>query len=227
MLLGCLAGGCCSGSPKGGLCWAVSPPGGSTHGPPRAQCGVRKGGVATVGVGAASSNAAPGPPCLLWQMHRCRNPAPPAPQGLRAFSPWLSTPRRLRRGVWRVLGDVGAGGSSLECGQATQSSNLLPWHSVRVGAGLPLALRRRTSYQSGGCAGRGSWRRPCPESERHRDQAQTKAPRLGPPTAKGTTACGREKPAGMRIVVSRGGHPATSQGHTLSSALRAVCTECR
>lgn len=133
MLLGCLAGGCRSCCPKGGLCWAVSPPGGSTHGPPRAQCGVRKGGAATIG--AASSNAAPGPPCLLWQMHRCRNPAPPAPQGLRAFSPWLSTPRRLRRGVWRALGDVGAGGSSLECGQATQSSNLLPWHSVRVGAG--------------------------------------------------------------------------------------------
>lgn len=75
--------------------------------PPRAQCGVRKGGVATIG--AASSNAAPGPPCLLWQMHRCRNPAPPAPQGLRAFSPWLSTPRRLRRCV-EVAGGRGCRG---------------------------------------------------------------------------------------------------------------------
>lgn len=52
---------------------------------------------------------APSPPCLLWQMHRRRNPAP---QGLRASSPWLSTPRRLRREMWRALGGAGAGQQS-------------------------------------------------------------------------------------------------------------------
>lgn len=37
--------------------------------------------------------------------------------------------------MWRALGDVGAGGSSLEYRQATQSSYLLPWHGVRRGLG--------------------------------------------------------------------------------------------
>lgn len=81
----------------------------------------------------------------------------------------LHPPRRLRRGglgagrlgrwvqgsaVWRAW----AGNTKLKSSSRAQC----PCRGARV---LPASrLRRRTSYQSGGCAGRGSWRRPCPES---------------------------------------------------------------
>lgn len=128
-----------------------------------------------------------------------------------------------------VEGAGGCGCRGQQSGVQAGNTKLISPSLARCpqGAGLPLALRHRTSYQSGGCAGTGSWRRPCPESERHGERAQTKALRLGPLTANGTTVCGRKKPGGMRIVVNRGGHPVTSPGPTMSSVLRALHTECR
>lgn len=157
--------------------WAVSGPGGSTLRPTHmgTKCqreeGQRQKRISAGGL----LEHEPGPPCLLWQIHRCRNPGAPSTQGLCVPPPRLllpgPPPTKKAEAGWAgggwAAGGVGCRGQqSGERGQATQSSNLLPWHSVCVGAGvLPASpLRHRTFYQSGGCAGRGSWRRPCPES---------------------------------------------------------------
>lgn len=66
---------------------------------------------------------APSPPCLLWQMHRRRNPAP---QGLRASSRWLSTPGRLRREMWRALGGAGAGAAVWSAGRQHKAQISFP-----------------------------------------------------------------------------------------------------
>lgn len=49
----------------------------------------------------------------------------------------------------------------------------------RGGWGSRQPLRHRTFYQSGGRAGRGSWRRPCPESERQEERDLDESPMAG------------------------------------------------
>lgn len=144
--------------------------------PPRGQSvRVRKGRGRNASVLGGSWSTNPAHPVFFGKYTDAGTQAPPAPQGPGAPPPHLLLPGppptkkaeedwaggsglgRWVRGsaVWRAR----AGNTKLK-----SSSR----HSVRVGAGvLPASrLRRRTFYQSGGCAGRGSWRRPCPESER-------------------------------------------------------------
>lgn len=127
-----------------GLRQAVSPPGGGALLPtPWGQSvRARKGrgrNASVLGAGRLPEHE-PSPPCLLWQIHRCRNPG--------GLGRWVqgSAVRRARAGNTKL-----------------KSS---PLAQCPCGAGvLPTSpLRRHTSYQSGGCAGRESWRRPCPES---------------------------------------------------------------
>lgn len=112
---------------------------------------------------------APGPPCLLWQIHRCRNPgAPSTPRSLRASSPGPPPTVARAGGLW-------GRGQQSECGRQHKAPIFLP--AVCGGAGRSRRpLRRRTSSRSCGCAGRGSWRRPCPGSERHGERASDGSP---------------------------------------------------
>lgn len=80
-------------------------------------------------------------------------PPPPASAHRQGFGRW---PGRQAR--------AGMQGSAVWRCRRHRAEGLLP-RTVSAGAGaLGQPLRRRTSSQSGGCAGRGSWRRPCPES---------------------------------------------------------------
>lgn len=109
-----------------GLRQAVSPPGGGALLPtPWGQSvRARKGrgrNPSVLGAGRLLEHE-PSPPCLLWQIHRCRNPGAPQPLKISAClvhtssSLTLHPPRRLRRGGLggRWAGEVGAGVSSPE-----------------------------------------------------------------------------------------------------------------
>lgn len=100
------------------------------------------------------------------QMQESRHPQHPQhPKVSVPPPPRPSSPRRLRRGGWGGrLGEAGPGEAVWSVGRQHKAQVSFPGTASVWGLGLPPALRRRTFYQSGGCAGRGSWRRPCPES---------------------------------------------------------------
>lgn len=101
-------------------------------------------------------------------------PPPPASAHRQGFGRW---PGRQAR--------AGMQGSAVWRCRRHRAEGLLP-RTVSAGAGaLGQPLRRRTSSQSGGCAGRGSWRRPCPESERHGAQGTETGAQGAPSTRRG------------------------------------------
>lgn len=153
-----------------GLRRAVSPPGGSPAPPAPRHAGTkcqRRKDRAEAHWCRGAPRAHP-PPTLSSLANTQESGHPGTPRSLHLLLPGLRPPRRLQR----AAGKAGRGGGrrgqrSGGCGQATQAEGLFPG-AVSTGPGRSGGpLRRRIFSQSGGCAGRGSWRRPCPESERH------------------------------------------------------------
>lgn len=84
-----------------------------------------------------SWSTSPGPPCLLWQIHRCRNPGAPAPQGLHASSSLALHPEKAEAGwVGRAAGGGGQGSAVWSAGRQHKAQISFPG-SVHVGAGAP------------------------------------------------------------------------------------------
>lgn len=84
-----------------------------------------------------SWSTSPGPPCLLWQIHRCRNPGAPAPQGLHASSSLALHPEKAEAGGWG--GRLGAVGRAQQSGVRAGNTKLKsPSLAVSTwGLGLP------------------------------------------------------------------------------------------
>ena len=154
------------------------------------------------------------PPTLSSLANAQESGRPGTPRSLRLLLPGLRPPRRLQR----VAGKAGRGGGrrgqrSGGCGQATQAEGLSPG-AVSAGPGRSASpLRHRIFSQSGGCAGRGSWRRPCPESERHGEGASH--------GGQGHPERARQPPAGCRCWRSED-NAEKRRPHAGTSAARTV-----